>query len=298
MIDMKIEVLNDKERGEHHYVYRKDKLFVQWENTFRGNYEERYTKIDAMSLWKHSTKVLLELRHTTQDRGEMIMYLIDEMRRANSNKYQVEAVIAIVCTQLANASVKGHTREPHPNDEICVPILKYYYKPGSFFKSLIDTLSKNKTDALGRPIELIPHDPMTEDITLDSLPQTTQESIEAKVQKVLERTKGLKSYFNKEWDNWEKLWLQILMDEEFYSLIDAINPRGNKWGMNLKMVANVMGMFKNTREIDVSANKLNACLDGSDRNSYISRCQDYSNRTHCALNEAQGNRILKMIKTL
>ena len=298
MMDMTIKKLSNKERWDYHANYRSNKLFVQWERIHNSRYEERYTMIDTTSLWKYSSKVLQELRYTTHDRAEMVMFLIDEMERTNPNKRQVETVMAIVFTQLANAQEEGRTHETHPNDEMCRTITRRFYKPGSFFKHLIESLRKLDKDDLGRDIIIPPHDPMTEEITLDSLPQTTQESIEAKVQRVLEKTNGLKPYFNKDWNNWEKLWTQILMDEEFYALIGKVEPRGNKWGMNLKMVANVMGMFKNIRSIDVSANTLNTCLDGSDRNSYISRCQDYGNRTHCALNEAQGSRILKMIKAL
>lgn len=292
---MNIVKLDVKERWTHHNRYRENDLFRHWERVF---YEcEQYTEIDATSLWKHALSVLQMLKDTPSYREEMVGFLMNEMERVNPIR-QVEAVMAIVLTQLANAPEEGHTHEPQANDTMCISILLRYGDEDGFLRRLIDRHKQLRLGYDGKKVVIAPHDPMTEETTLDSLPQATQESIEAKQQRVSEKTQGLKLYFGSEWDNWEKLWRQILMDEEFYVLIDNVNPRKNAWGMNLKMVANVMGMFNTARDIKVAASRLNSCLDGSDRNSYISRCMDYANRTHCALNEAQGNRIKGLIKAL
>lgn len=297
MMDMTIEKLSNKERWDYHANYRSYKLFVQWERIHNSRYEERYTMIDTTSLWKYSSKVLQELRYTTHDRAEMVMFLIDEMERTNPNKRQVETVMAIVFTQLANAQEEGRTHETHPNDEMCRAITRRFYKPGSFFKHLIESLRKLDKDDLGRDIIIPPHDPMIEEVTIEDVPKTMQEEIDRKLQNVLDKTDGMKPYFGSEWSKWEKLWTQILMNEELFFLFDDVNPTRNEWGVNLKMILNVVGLFNTERNINAHIKNLNDCLGISDRRKYISHCQD-TQPSICALSQEQIKRIKAMIKTL
>lgn len=291
---MNIVRLETEERWAHHRCYRENDLFRHWERVL--NPCEQQTGIDAISLWNHSLKVLKMLKDTTSHREEMIGFLMNEMERVNPILH-VEAVMAIVLTQLANAQEKGHTHEPHANDAMCVSILFRYDNEQGFFRWLINRHRQLKLGYDGKEVILTPYDPMTDEVSIKVLAKTRQDEIQRKLHNVLEKTAGVQSLFGSEYDNWKQLWSEILKEDELFMLIDEVNPRGNKWGMNLKMVANVMGMFNTCREIEVAASKLNSCLDGSDRNSYISRWHDTS-RTHCALNEVQRNRIKGLIKAL
>lgn len=181
MSNMVIEKLGNDERWTHHDRYRNNALFTQWERVL-DECEERYTEIDTTSLWKHSVKVLQILKDTTYRRDEMMRFLIAEMERGNANKLQVEAVMAIVLTQLANAKEKEHVDEAHPNDTMCISILNHYYFKNGFFKFLIDKHRRLDKDFDGSSIVIPPHDPMMQGNTYDDLPETTQQDVEVTIQ--------------------------------------------------------------------------------------------------------------------
>ena len=296
MINMTIVKLSDEERWGHYETYCENGLFVQWKKVLKGYCEKQYTFIDAESLWSHSNMVLEKLKYTKHDRGEMALFLIDEMERANQNNYQVESVAAIVFTRLANAAHQGYTHEVHPNDEICAPIY-HHYGQKSFFWYLICNLHKYEMDCLGRPVVLTPDDPMTDNVSMAELTKTRQEDIERKLQVVLDRTGCIQLLLESEWDNWKGLWLEILKNDELFMLIDKVKPLGNIWGINMKMVLNVLGLFRNTHCLYVTVNSLNDSFNFGDKRKYISECKAPKS-SYCGLSQEQIMTIEVMIGNL
>lgn len=178
---MNIVKLEAADRWAHHSRYRENDLFRHWERVLNGC--EQYTEIDATSLWKHALSVLQVLKDTPSHREEMVSFLMNEMERVNPIR-QVEAVMAIVLTQLANASEEGHTHEPHVNDAMCISILLRYGDEDGFFRWLINKHRQLKVGYDGKKVFIAPHDPMTEEITYGDLSETHQQDVEVKVQPI------------------------------------------------------------------------------------------------------------------
>ena len=178
---MNIVKLEAADRWELHKHYRENDLFRHWERVLNGC--EQYTEIDATSLWKHALSVLQVLKDTPSHREEMVGFLMNEMERVNPIR-QVESVMAIVLTQLANAPEEGHTHEPQANDAMCISILLRYGDADGFFRWLINKHRQLKVGYDGKKVFIAPHDPMTEDITYGDLPETHQQDVEDKVQPI------------------------------------------------------------------------------------------------------------------
>ena len=51
---------------------------------------------------------------------------------------------------------------------------------------------------------------------------------------------------NIDWDVYKNIWRNICTEQEISLLLTREQPRNNKWGFNLKLVANVLGILHAT----------------------------------------------------
>lgn len=72
-------------------------------------------------------------------------------------------------------------------------------------------------------------------------------------------------------------------------------PRTTDWGLNQKMVLNVVGMVKDVTKQSVSVQALNDAVCQTNMRSYISNHADYSG-TNSVFTREQHDRIIQMIE--
>lgn len=291
MTSMKIKILNDEERRNCHHLFRNNDLFRHW-HPILSEIERNFTKMDAISVWYNADVVLRHLRSVTEFRDEKLIFIHSEISR-NNTKEVVSTIMAVVLTRLINATEEGHEEEDIPNDLICNAILKNHLED-VFFDKMMNVFFKRNIGNDGKKVVITPSDPMTQNTLLDDMDDVAKKEMKVYIDKVMEKTEGLKLYF-KDWDEWEMLWKNICLDAELLALLKNISPRGTDCGFNQKMVCNVIGMYVGAKSSDISITSINNALGTKNLRKYISN--------HCAhksdsspLSKEQHDKILKMIK--
>ena len=140
---------------------------------------------------------------------------------------------------------------------------------------------------------ITPSDPMTQNITLDDLDDVAKEEVQTYKNKVIVVTQGLKVHF-KNWTEWENLWESICLDVELLNLLKQKSPRNNSWGINQKMICNVIGIYVGVKMIEVAVSTLNNALGGRNFRSYISDHCAYGT-SNTVLTKSQYEKIKMMM---
>ena len=111
-------------------------------------------------------------------------------------------------------------------------------------------------------------------------------------------TKGLNTYLKNDWKGWQALWKGICWDAELFNLLKEINPNKNEWGLNQKMICNVVGMCQTERIIEATISALSNALTPTKRlNSYISNFKNFGG-SDTALTKEQYNKIVSIIRNV
>jgi len=287
---MKIRILNSEERRTCFGLYRNNDLFRYFQPIL-SEVERQTTGVDAISLWHHAEQVLLKLRSVHSYRDAELDFLHAEMARENEAK-ALATVMFIVFIRLANTADTGTASTP--NDPISIAILKIYHED-AFFLKLVKAFFKNKVGNDGKKVIITPSDPMTVPLAMDEMDEVTQAEMEGYVKRVTELTQGLSIHFKEKWEGWQLLWRNICMDAELFSLLKEIHPNRNDWGLNQKMICNVVGLCVNMKILEASISSLNKALTPKQVSSYISQPKDFGG-SNTALSKEQCDKVTSMIK--
>ena len=207
------------------------------------------------------------------------------------------AVMGIIYTSLMNAVEKGHEEEDFDNAPICVAILDTMQDNG-FFDALLNKFFVRKKGFDGKKVVISSYDPMTLAPSLDDLTGESQQEVETMYNRFIELTLGIKTVIGIEpWSLWEKLCMQMCLDGELRLRLKQIEPRNNEWGMNQKMVCNVLGLFLTTNQLHNMISGINNAISNKNLRSYISNHQAYDSNP-CALTREQHERIKQMLQDL
>lgn len=286
-----IQKLSTEEKNSYHNIYRKDDLFRHWFSILSKNRE--HFSIDPVTIWHASQNVIDQLRKDQEDRAEMVEYIIDGMH-GSFERNSVIAIMCVVFTRLANATEKGKEYDEHPNDAICFAIYRYYIND-SLFLGLLQKFESKQLDNYGRKVVLTPHDPLTYEPELKDLPSILLEEMEKMHEIVISKTLKLNSLLSQEnWEKWQAIWRMICNDKDMFELLKEVTPRKNEWGINLKLVCNVLGVFNEQLMLNIAIQKLNATLFTTKKSSYISNYKPH-NGTDSVLTKETLTKIEKII---
>lgn len=304
-----IKLLSEIERKQIHHRYRNNDLFRQWSGIL-CQLEREAGEMDAVSLWFYAEKCLQQLRNLQQYRDEEIPYIYNELitqcgifakDTESINRTQDEAersavtVMCVMLTSLMNAVEKGHENEDFNNKAMCVAIDRLLQK-NRYYAMLMDTFFGRKTGNDGQEVVITPSDPMLEKTISEYMDEEAKQEICQMVENVVTRTRGLKSLFNKHWEVWQPVWHDICSDSEMMLMMKNKEPRTTDWGINQKMVCNVVGLFKEmTIKSTVSIQKINDVLSSTNVRSYVSNHADYGG-TNSVFNREQHDRIKQLIE--
>lgn len=285
-----IKILTNEERRTCHNLFRKNDLFRHWHPILSDI--EGITGIDATSVWYNADVILRNLRACIEYRDDEMNFIHSEFEREHK-KEAVSAIMAVVLTRLMNATEEGHEEERIANDVICNALLKLHCED-TFFDRIMNVFFKRNIGNDGNKVVITPSDPMTQNTSLDDMDEVAKGEIEAKINRVMELTQGLNVYF-KDWEKWRNLWKSICTDAELETLLDKISPNKNSYGINLKMICNVVGMYVSQLKIDVPVLKINNAISNKNLSSYISQPKDFGG-SNSALTSEQYIRIIAMME--
>lgn len=302
-------LLSETDKKQFHHYYRNSDLFRQWSGIL-CQLEREIGEMDAVSLWFLAERNLQRLRNLQQYRDEDIPYIYNELidicrvfvrgtetieRTQDEAERSAITVMCVILTSLMNAVEKGHEDEDFDNKAMCVAIARLLQE-NKYFNMLMDTFFARKTGNDGLKVVITPSDPMLEKTVLENMDEEAKKDIKQMVANVIDHTQGLKTLFNNYWEVWKLLWKDICSDSEMIQLLKNIEPRGNEWGFNQKMVCNVIGIFKeNTIKADVSFNAINNDLCSTNVRSYLSKHAEY-NGSNSVFNREQHDFIKKLIE--
>ena len=291
---MTLERLSEEDRKLLYQRYCKNDLFRQW-SPILAQIERQYGGIDSTSLWYHAENILYHLRCVDEHRDAMIPEIYNRLY-LSSNELTAVSIMTIVYLSIANAVEKGHEDEAFPNRPMCIAIINML-RDNKIFISLTKAFFANDTGNDGKKVVIKRSDPMLDSISIDDMSEEVQKEINITKNIIINRTQNLQTLFKKHWPAWISLWDKILVDDELTTILHKKEPRTTTWGINEKMVCNVLGLFNQRKNINCNISELNSTLFKKNNRSYISNHTDF-NGTDSSLLKEQHVKIENMIKEL
>lgn len=300
-----MKLLTSEEQQTLHHRYRHNDLYRQWAPIL-ASLQRDYDEADAQTLWHIAEQQIGRLRDEQSFREQEISLIyndllseglkFDEIPRSKEQaRRTVSTVMCIMLSMLMNAVEKGHEHECFDNEPICMAILDIL-SANSFFQGLMNLFFKRRTGYDGREVVITPCDPKQEKNLFENMDEVAKEEIEQMVKSIVNRTQRLKTIFKDYWTVWEPLWCDICANTQMMLMMKKKEPRGNDWGINQKMVCNVIGIFKdNTVKTSVPVNAINDVICSKNIRSYISNHADYSG-TDSVFNHKQHDYINQLAK--
>ena len=298
--------LNSEERQQLHHRYRKNDLFRHW-SPILCQLEWEQQELDVNTIWWESEKLLQQLRQEQEARDEMIPYLFKSLivelktieydgkatliRTDEQAELSAVTVMCVLMTRLMNAVEEGHEEEDFENLPMCVAIANIL-RNHPHFQLLNERFFKRKLGNDGKKIVITPSDPMEE--LLEDMDEVARKEVEKMQQTLMDKTAGLKPLFGDYWDSWQHLCKLVCMDLELLEKLKVVNPGNNDWGMNQKLICNIIGLFRDAMGIKVSWNAVNTALSEKQLRSYLRNHTDYRG-SDADLNAEQHRRIVAMI---
>lgn len=303
-----IKQLSREEQDRLHHRYRESDLFRQW-SPLLCRLEWELQALDGVTLWWEADKVLQQLRQTRENRDEMIPYLFKRLlsdfrsvedengeniiRTIEQAEQSAVTVMCLVLTSLMNAVEKGHEDEDFDNQAMCVAIVGPL-RSHPHFSFLMDQFFGRKKGNDGKNIVIKPSDPMKLQAMIENMDEAAQNEIKQMNENIINHTKGLQTVFGDQWDLWTQFCHLVCLDLELLGRLKDIEPRNNDWGINQKMICNMIGMFIANQKINVSINSVSKTLSDKYVNSYLRNHSDYKGNDS-ALNKTQHQRLEQLI---
>ena len=284
--------------------YKQSDLYRQW-SPILATLQRQYDEADAQTLWHVAEQQIVKLRSEQAFREQEIAPIYNELLgdcqkfdASERTKQQAcrtaSTVMCIMLTMLMNAVEKGCEDESFDNEPMCMAIMDILSED-TFFQGLMNLFFKRDTGYDGKKVVITPSDPMLEKTIFESMDDMAKEEIKQMVKNIVSRTQGLKTHFGDYWKAWEPLWQDICADSQFVLLMKNEEPRTIDWGMNQKMVCNVVGMFKDQTKLTVSIKAINDVLTSTNVRSYISNHAEYGG-SNTVFTREQHDRVKQLIE--
>lgn len=299
-----IKQLSKEEQESLHLRYRNNEIFRHW-SPLLCRMEWQMQELDPITLWYETEKVILKLRNEKENREEMIQYAFgsllkefmsvkdeygnDRLRTTAQAECSAVTVMAIVLTLLMNSVEKGHEDEVFANQPMCVAITAWL-RSHPHFQYLMNDFFARKKSFDGKKVVFTSSDPMNIEAQLASMAEELRKDIEDTIKMVLEYTSKLQQSFGEYWTIWKNLWQEVCMDQELFKKLKEVNPNKNEWGINQKMICNIIGIFCLTAELEISMAEVIRLLTSKQISSYLRNHSAYGD-LDCVLTKQQHKKI-------
>ena len=254
-----MKLLTPDEQRTLHHRYKQSDLYRQW-SPILAMLQRENGEMDAATIWFLAEKQVVRLREEPNYREQEISPIFNELIEdcktltvKDSKVIQrsdVEArrsaitVICVVLTMLMNAVEKGHEEESFDNEPMCMAIMDILAE-NIYFQQLMKIFFARNTGYDGKKVIITPSDPMVNSDPMANMDEIAKEEVEQIIDTISQLTSGLKAILhNGHWEHWISVWRDICNNSELIKILKQTNrPRGSEWGVNEKMVFNVLGIF-------------------------------------------------------
>ena len=230
-------------------LYRGDDLFRTW-TWLLCLLEQQLNGLNAVEVWSETEMIRQKLSAIKEHRDNEVEFLYGELKNRHQSEKTAVIILTVLFTQMCDAAPdeEDDAAERNPNRAVCTVLARLLKNSPNrpFFKKLIAAYKSRRYDNEGNKIIL----PITDYLNVKSPLELMDEEAKAKVEKwvgeIENRTLRIRYFLNIDWDVYKNIWRNICTEQEISLLLKKEQPRNNKWGFNLKLVANVMGILRAT----------------------------------------------------
>lgn len=229
--------------------YRADDLFRTW-TWLLCLLEQQLNGLNAVEIWSETEMICQKLSEIKEHRDNEVEFLYGDLVKRHQSESTAIIILTVLFTQMCDAAPdeEDDAAERNPNRAVCTVLarLLMHHANRPFFEKLIAAYKSRRYDNEGNKIIL----PITDYLNVKSPLELMDEEAKAKVEKwvgeIENRTLRIRYFLNIDWDVYKNIWRNICTEQEISLLLKKEQPRNNKWGFNLKLVANVMGILRAT----------------------------------------------------
>lgn len=227
--------------------YRGDDLFRTW-TWLLCLLEQQLNGLNAVEIWSETEMICQKLSEIKEHRDNEVEFLYGDLVKRHQSESTAIIILTVLFTQMCDAvpDEEDDAAERNPNRAVCTVLARLLMNPANrpFFEKLIAAYKSRRYDNEGNKIIL----PITDYLNVKSPLELMDEEAKAKVEKWVEeignRTLRIRYFLNIGWDVYKNIWRKICTEQEISLLLKKEQPRNNKWGFNLKLVANVLGILR------------------------------------------------------
>ena len=226
--------------------YRGDDLFRTW-TWLLCLLEQQLNGLNAVEVWSETEMIRQKLSEIKEHRDNEVEFLYGELKNRHQSEKTAVIILTVLFTQMCDAesSEGDDAAVQNPNRAVCSVLAHLLMNPKirSFTEQLIKAFNHRRYDNEGNKIVLPITDYMEVKSPLELMDEEAKANVEKWVEKIEKLTRGIRGILNIDWDVYKYIWRNICAEQEIPLLLKEKQPRGNKWGYNLKLVANVLGIL-------------------------------------------------------
>ena len=226
--------------------YRGDDLFRTW-TWLLCLLEQQLNGLNAVEVWSETEMIRQKLSEIKEHRDNEVEFLYGELKNRHQSEKTAVIILTVLFTQMCDAesSEGDDAAVQNPNRAVCSVLAHLLMNPKirSFTEKLIKAFNHRRYDNEGNKIVLPIKDYLNVKSPLELMDEEAKANVEKWVEKIEKLTRGIRGFLNIDWDVYKYIWRNICAEQEIPLLLKEKQPRGNKWGYNLKLVANVLGIL-------------------------------------------------------
>ena len=227
-------------------LYRGDDLFRTW-TWLLCLLEQQLNGLNAVEVWSETEMIRQKLSEIKEHRDNEVEFLYGELKNRHQSEKTAVIILTVLFTQMCDAesSEGDDAAVQNPNRAVCSVLAHLLMNPKirSFTEKLIKAFKHRRYDNEGNKIVLHVTDYLNVKSPLELMDEEAKANVEKWVEKIEKLTRGIRGILNIDWDVYKYIWRNICAEQEIPLLLKEKQPRGNKWGYNLKLVANVLGIL-------------------------------------------------------
>ena len=227
-------------------LYRGDDLFRTW-TWLLCLLEQQLNGLNAVEVWSETEMIRQKLSEIKEHRDNEVEFLYGDLVKRHQSESTAIIILTVLFTQMCDAAPdeEDDAAERNPNRAVCTVLARLLMNHANrpFFEKLIAAYKSRRYDNEGNKIILPVTDYLNVKSPLELMDEEAKANVEKWVEKIEKLTRGIRGFLNIDWTAYDTIWRNICAEQEISLLLNEIQPRGNKWGYNLKLVANVLGIL-------------------------------------------------------
>lgn len=223
--------------------YRGDDLFRTW-TWILCLLEQHLNGLNAVEVWSETEMIRQKLSAIKEHRDNEVEFLYGDLVKRHQSESTAIIILTVLFTQMCDAAPdeEDDAAERNPNRAVCM-VLARHLKNKPFFVKLIAAYKSRRYDNEGNKIILPVTDYLNVKSPLELMDEEAKVKVERWVEEIEKLTRGIRGFLNIDWTVYDTIWRNICAEQEISLLLKKEQPRNNKWGFNLKLVANVLGIL-------------------------------------------------------